>query len=166
MFLSYLRDTPKGILVIAASWLIPVTYFSWFLIEEWKTTAHASSFGPVSEIRNLPWEWNVLGSLATYTPLVLWFALITGTVLLALGLLRKKRSAIYAARYLSMFWVLIVSAGFGMCVADPGGRTDFKDWFLLVLVVSYNVWCWWYLSRARVQEKLHKEFVFLDLHSS
>jgi hypothetical protein len=95
-----------------------------------------------------------------------WIGLVCGPIVMAIGLFLRKRSATNAARYLSLFWILMIIFGFATLMTDPSAKLGFNDSLYLALVISYNLWTWWYLSRARLQESLHQESVHLDLHSS
>ena len=164
MPVKWWRQTPKGILVIAVPWLTLSGCLIFSLTNCLLQDPQSCDLNP--HLRVLPWTWELFVPLVEFvSAFALLLLSIAGPVLLAVGLLRSKRKAIDAARYLSLFWILLLIVSFGLSLEDRYARTDLKDWCFLAFLVVCNLWCWWYLSRARLEDKLRKEQIFLNLNN-
>jgi hypothetical protein len=161
--LKYLQETPKGIFIIVIPWLtlsgcVVFQFIDICLLE------HPRSCDINPHLTLLPWTWSMFVPLMEYVFVVALLLLtIAGPVVLAVGLLRRKRNAVDAARYLALFWLLLWIVSFALSLEDRATRPPLEDWLLLALVVSYNLWCWWYLSRTGLQDQRGKEWTFLNL---
>jgi hypothetical protein len=162
MLRKWLRETPKGILVIAIPWFIAA-----FLLATIWVACIAESI-PAS-----PWELGnvndrgesvVLLELVSYTPVLLLLGFVIGAFFVAVGLLRKTRSAVHLARCLSAAWILYGCGPLLVDLIDPYARIERLSVFCCIGCAVYNFWSWWYLSRAGLQEKLRPELIFLNLH--
>lgn len=163
-FLKCLRETPKGIFVIATPWLVLAAYVLCFFIDINAVQRAGWSDLPTGMV-GLPEEWNaLLIAMECISAGVPWFVVIAGPIILATGLQRKRRTAINAARYLSLFWVLLIVVSFGLSLTDPYIRTEDEDWFYAG-AVAYNFWSWWYLSCLIAQRRFREEWTVLDLHA-
>ena len=159
MLRKWFRETPKGILVIAASWFLAagllLTLWRSIFSDVIKSVASTDAFG----------DYAGLIVFLNYAPLALWLGFALAALFIAIGLLRSTHSAAFAARNLSIFWAFAMLVIFGSCLADAHERADFRIWCFSALVIAYNLWSYWYLSRTSVQDKLTHDLTLLNLNS-
>jgi len=136
---------PAGIPLIAIPWFLTSGLFALGGIacigESTRSVTPATGFRALE----LPWESSVFLAFMNYTPILVYLAIAAGAFWIA-GVL---------------FWL----APLIMTVADPSTQLDFLTAVFFLSGAAYNVWSWWYLSRATVQEKMRQELIILNLGS-
>jgi len=156
---------PAGIPLIAIPWFLTSGLFALGGIacigESTRSVTPATGFRALE----LPWESSVFLAFMNYTPILVYLAIAAGAFWIAGGLLRCESSAARMARYFAAAWVLFWLAPLIMTVADPSTQLDFLTAVFFLSGAAYNVWSWWYLSRATVQEKMRQELIILNLGS-
>ena len=159
------RRVPAGIPLIAIPWFLTAGLFALGSIacigESTRRGTPTTGFRAL----DLPWESGMFVAFMNYMPILVYLAIAVGAFWIGGGLLRCESSAARMARYFAAAWALFWPAPLIITVADPSTQLDFLTTLFFLSGAAYNVWSWWYLSRASVQEKMHQELIFLNLGS-